>query len=63
MWHSLCCQCNRFVVFTWRWDIIGTLANRELTNALAVLTAAAIIIVNGRRTCRTFGGESNSLLH
>lgn len=62
-WPGLCSWCNRFVVFTWRRDMRGTLTNRSLTNALAVLTAAAIIVLNGRRTCRTFGGETNRLLH
>jgi hypothetical protein len=34
-----------------------------LTNALAVLTAAAIIVLHVLLTCRAFGGESNRLLH
>jgi hypothetical protein len=62
-WHGLCSRCNGFVVFTWRRDRRGTLASRSPTNALALVTAAAIIVLHGGRRCRTFGGESNRLLY
>jgi hypothetical protein len=41
---------------------MGNLANRWLTNALAEWTAVALIVLNGRRTFRTFGGRFANLL-
>ncbi len=45
------------LVFTWRRDIMGDLANHRLTNGLALLVTALIIALNALLLYRTFGGE------
>ncbi len=45
------------LVFTWRRDLMGDLANRPHTNALALLTAAVVILLNALLLYRTLGGE------
>jgi manganese transport protein len=45
------------LVFTWRRDLMGDLANHRLTNGLALLVTALIITLNALLLYRTFGGE------
>lgn len=45
------------LVFTWRRDIMGELANHWATNVLALLTAAIVITLNLLLLYRTLGGE------
>lgn len=45
------------VILTWRRNVMGELANRPLTNVLALATATIVIVLNALLLYRAFGGH------
>ena len=46
------------LILTWRRDLMGTHANRPLTNVLALVTTAVILAMNGWLVYSIFAGQA-----